>query len=113
MQGKKGSIDGKEQIKSRILILLQSRAKLDVHSRGAQANHIAARLGYSRQYLSVVMKEMVEERSNGLTKDNKAAILARIIKRYKEEPTMTKSQIAGKILSFKTEYRKPVTGNQD
>jgi len=59
------------------------------------------------------MKEMVEERSNGLTKDNKAAILARIIKRYKEEPTMTKSQIAGKILSFKTEYRKPVTGNQD
>ena len=59
------------------------------------------------------IKEMVEERSNGLTKDNKTAITARILKRYKEDPTMTKSQIAGKILSFKTEYRKPVTGNQD
>ena len=59
------------------------------------------------------IKELLDERSTGLTKKDYDSVLARIIKRVDENPTMTEYEISNKILSFKTEYRKPVTGNQD
>lgn len=57
--------------------------------------------------------EMLDERSNGLTQEAYKAVLSKIINRVKDNPSMTEHQIAGKILAFKTEYRKPVMGNQD
>jgi hypothetical protein len=59
------------------------------------------------------IKELLDERSTNLTKKDYDSVLARIIKRVDENPTMTEYEISNKILSFKTEYKKPVTGNQD
>ena len=57
--------------------------------------------------------EMLDERSNDLTKQAYKAVLSKIINRVKDNPSMTEHQIAGKILAFKTEFRKQPVGNQD
>lgn len=59
------------------------------------------------------IKELLDERSKKLTKKDYDSILIRILKRVDEKPTMTESEISSKIETFKTEYRKPATGNQD
>lgn len=59
------------------------------------------------------IKEMLDERSNGLTQQAYKAVLAKIINRVKDNPSMTENEIAGKILAFKTEFRKQPVGNQD
>ena len=57
--------------------------------------------------------EILDESSNGLTQQAYKAVLNKIINRVKNNPSMTENEIANKIAAFKTEYRKPVTGNQD
>lgn len=59
------------------------------------------------------IKELLDERSNGLTQQAYKAVLTKIINRVKDNPSMTENEIAGKILAFKTEYRKQPVGNQD
>lgn len=59
------------------------------------------------------IKEMLDERSNGLTQQAYKAVLAKIINRVKDNPSMTENEIGGKILAFKTEFRKQPVGNQD